>query len=1340
MQNRSTRDGLTPSTRRLRGIPARWLPVLLLFSVSGAAAAPPDTGAAASPRILILVEGNGEPLSPALGDGRQIANLLGHFRMEAEIQGVNRYRPGLLRSYDRTFYVGFTATNRPPRNFLDDVMRNESPVVWIHTGFTDFSRSYDVAAMFGFSVTGIDSSGGYSTIASAGRTFTREEPNIGVVKIVDPSRVEVLATALSTHHGRDLPYIVRSGNLLYIADSPLALAGPTDRYLLFADMLHDILGVQHEESHSAIVRIEDVNALENPDKLRDIADLLSARGVPFLVGVTPIYVNPEEGIRVTLSDKPEIVDALKYMVRNGGTIVMHGVTHQYKGVTASDYEFWDEGANGPIRDETEDAIARRLETGIQEFMKNGLYPLLWETPHYAASAKLYATIGRFFSAAVEQRLVIENLDYSQFFPYVIEKDIYGQKVFPENLGFVPLELQGEELAAHVRSLVAGARAGLSVRDGYASHFFHAFVDLGVLEQLVDSIQAMGYTYVDLCDETLRVSTHDRVILAGTQSYALDLHDQYLHEVTFGSGGEPVRDITSPERISGVVHRTVELAPGEFYKAEPVEFRERRLTFVEQATNTVEEFVEGMFGTPGQWREARPVILWNHFARGGAYNDQASLAGVFRSVNIPVDTIFVGQPIEPGRGNLVIVPFAFVDSLRPEDFDRLVRFVEEGGALITDARNDLAEEFGLRFGATSLPVSRVQDHLFPEERIAWRVPEPLVRFECDDPEVVFCSDAETDAPLILGKRQGKGKIIFIATRYDPHTPYGTSHYPFLLEYVRRYFALGPVVRRDNLEMYFDPGFRHNQSIEHLVRLWVERGIRRIHVAGWHQYPKYTYDYERLIRLAHANGIQVYAWLEPPQVSQKFWLEHPAWREKNAAGEDVRPSWRYPVAMTDSACVSAMTADYLALIGKHDWDGVNLAELYFEAGRGFQQPRLWSPMHPSALAEFQRLQGFPLRKILDPGSPWFWKRNAEAREAVVQYRVQKLEQIYRRLLSAFQRAAAGRPGFEVMVTAMDSYGSPDLRETIGVDMRSILNLQQVFGFALQVEDPEHLWSTEPVRYAAIGERYRPLVADSSRLLLDLNILAFRTADHATGFATLLPTGNECFHLIRSAAAGSDRFTIYSESSVNPQDMLFAAFAAASRVTYSYEGDLVKVSSPVSFSLKIPPDRHEISIDGVPVAAGRGNHFLIPAGVHTLNTAPDAARGISDHEIQPRILSISATLLSAVYTPRTIRFEYVSGGRTLVAFDREPVEIQVDGMAVSVPVMKGNDCFSVFLPPGRHTAEVIAGDLFSYGISMTSFWSSTGIALFGTAGALLLAAMYLAWLILRRGQQRIRLRREP
>ena len=53
-------------------------------------------------------------------------------------------------------------------------------------------------------------------------------------------------------------------------------------------------------NHQAIIRIEDVTPLNDPAKLREVADILSERGIPFMVGVVPNYVDPGEDIRVKL--------------------------------------------------------------------------------------------------------------------------------------------------------------------------------------------------------------------------------------------------------------------------------------------------------------------------------------------------------------------------------------------------------------------------------------------------------------------------------------------------------------------------------------------------------------------------------------------------------------------------------------------------------------------------------------------------------------------------------------------------------------------------------------------------------------------------------------------------------------------------------------------------------------------------------------------------------------------------------------------------------------------------------------------------------------------------------
>ncbi len=1279
--------------------------------------------------VLILVEGNTDLKNRAMGDGRQLAALMGHFNTVTTVKGVNQYTPNELEIYDITFYIGFTATNSVPAKFLNDVFSTSKDIFWINTGFIDFCRRYPVRKKFGFSVANLDSVSVFDEVQVGSKMFGKGEPITAVIEISERNAVSILATAVSSRRHRDTPYLVKSRNLTFIADSPFASASESDRYIYFADLLHDVLQQPHEQSHSALLRIEDVTPLDNPDRLRDIADFLSGRDIPFLVGVIPFYVDPSAGIRVSLSDKPDMVDALKYMVKNGGTIVMHGVTHQYKGTTAVDFEFWDEMTNKPIKDETPEYIAHKLETGIQEFMRNGLNPLIWETPHYTASFTLYSTVAKYFSTACEQRLSIEDFDYSQQFPYVIQKDLFGQRIYPENLGYVPLDSNKDVSRGYVETIIKNAKINLAVRDGFATAFFHSFLDIDLLEELVNGIQKAGYTYIDLSEHVNWVKTKDRIILSGNQDYTLELNDQYLLETYYDHNGEIKDQKISEKRILGKVTKSIILEPGEFYKAEPTEFRERPATIVDNVVHQAEKLYESIFTSEESWSDARVAILWNHFAKGAAFNDQASFAEVFRAVNINVDTIFVGQPIHLSACNLLIVPYAFVDSLKHTDYDILTQFVNQGGDIITDTRNDLAEELGIQFTPTRLRVSHIRDRFFPEERIAWQYPELVTKFETSDIDEVFCSDEVTEAPLVIGKKVGKGRFIFFATRFDSYSQYGTSQYPYLLEYVRKYFHVRPIVRRDLLEVYFDPGFRHTYSIEQLVRQWVNSGIRTVQVAGWHEYPKYTYDYERLIRLAHANGILVYLWIEPPQVSQKFWAEHPEWREKNYKMEDVRPSWRYPVSLTDDKCLAAMVNEYKNLLDQFDWDGVNLAELYFEAAKGFDDAKYFTPMHPSAQKEIKNRYGIDLTAIFNPQSPYYWKSNPAVKKTIVEYRIQRLKEVYETFLSVIADYAKDREGFSTLVTAMDSHGSPELREYLGVDIGIILELQKKYHFSLQVEDPEYLWSTSPLRYIEIGKRYKSLVEDSTKLYLDLNIGPFRKKEAVIPFPTLIQTGTESFLLVKAASLGAQRSTIYSEASINPQDLGFMANALAGEVQYKLNNNRYDVESPYSFTLKLPTSIQEVSVDGIPVSPFRDNVYIIPAGRHKIDLSPEAVTSFSTHELQSRIMSISANLLIVSYGLRDVKFTYESDMRTLASFNRTPTSVSVDGRKYNFIAMKGNDCYTIFLPPGKHYVELVAGDQFSYGVNLTSLWSSTFIAIFGFIAVSLLIVMYIFLKVIKR-----------
>ena len=96
--------------------------------------------------------------------------------------------------------------------------------------------------------------------------------------------------------------------------------------------------------------MEDVSADSDPDDLRRVTDVLAARRIRSQIALIPVFKDPSNHVELYLSDRPEVVEALHYMVAHGGTIVMHGVTHQVHGVSGDDYEFWDALANRPAPD------------------------------------------------------------------------------------------------------------------------------------------------------------------------------------------------------------------------------------------------------------------------------------------------------------------------------------------------------------------------------------------------------------------------------------------------------------------------------------------------------------------------------------------------------------------------------------------------------------------------------------------------------------------------------------------------------------------------------------------------------------------------------------------------------------------------------------------------------------------------------------------------------------------------------------------------------------------------------------------------------------------------------
>jgi uncharacterized protein YdaL len=209
------------------------------------------------------------------------------------------------------------------------------------------------------------------------------------------------------------------------------------------------------------------------------------------------------------------------MQSKGGVIIDHGWTHQYSnvpnpynGVSGDDFEFYRTTENadhtlnfqGPVAEDSASWADSRLNGAANDFKAAGLaVPTIFEFPHYFASVVDYQRVGARFATRWERALYPRGVlggtapDYSrvtgQMFPYTV-KDVYGTKVLPENLGNVELEPFFQYPTRLPAEIIADAQRNLVIRDGVASFYFHPFLDVQYLKQVVEGIQGLGYTFVD----------------------------------------------------------------------------------------------------------------------------------------------------------------------------------------------------------------------------------------------------------------------------------------------------------------------------------------------------------------------------------------------------------------------------------------------------------------------------------------------------------------------------------------------------------------------------------------------------------------------------------------------------------------------------------------------------------------------------------------------------------------------------------------------------------------------------------------------------------------------------
>lgn len=598
----------------------------------------------------------------------------------------------------------------------------------------------------------------------------------------------------------------------------------------------------------------------------------------------------------------------------------------------------------------------------------------------------------------------------------------------------------------------------------------------------------------------------------------------------------------------------------------------------------------------------------------------------------------------------------------------VRALAATRLIVLEGTGAAAKSLGFAVRSENALVRHVTDTHAPALPILWAQPVQLPVVQTPPEFQTIATEKWRGAPLIAGTRVGSGGILWVAS--SPGAT-GTERYPYLLQAAVDY-GLQPPALGINLWAFFDSAYRIRADPDYLAKRWRAAGISVLHAAAWHNMepdPAQDTYLAKLIEACHRHAILVYAWLELPHVSEKFWAEHPEWREKTAVGQDAQLDWRKLMNLQNLDCRRAIEERVAKLIERFDWDGVNMAELYFESLEGAGNPARFTPMNEDVRAAFRQSAGFDPKLLFDPASPHAAGKNPVDLRRFLEFRATLAASMQTDWMEVCDRFKQRKPHLDVLLTHIDDRFEPGIRDALGADVSRVLPALEKRRQTLLIEDPATLWNLGPDRYRKLGEKYGELTRERKNLAVDINVVE----RYQDVYPTKKQTGVELMALVHQAASSFRRVALYVENSLEKQDLGLLPYAASTAKVERRLADELRIENQDPVRI---PWRGPAELDGRPWPVQDGAAVLVASGKHVLRP------GIAQPSFS--ISDFNGDLRGASATGSELNFSYHSRGRAIAILPGAMGKVEVDGVETQAPGMV-NGVTSLMLPAGQHVVAV-------------------------------------------------------
>jgi hypothetical protein len=586
---------------------------------------------------------------------------------------------------------------------------------------------------------------------------------------------------------------------------------------------------------------------------------------------------------------------------------------------------------------------------------------------------------------------------------------------------------------------------------------------------------------------------------------------------------------------------------------------------------------------------------------------------------------------------------------------LLKRIEAGAFVIVEGESDLATALGFQATKKRVVVRSIIDHRAPGLSIVWEKALELPVFTLPKEARIFAVERWTGAPLLAGLKRGSGAALWLAASPGQQ---GYERFPYILQGLTD-LGLQPPLHSARLWAFFDSAYRSRVDLDYFAARWRRSGIAALQVAGWHYWERNPEadDYlRRLIAACHRNAIVVYVWLELPHVSDKFWDDHPEWREQTALGQDAQLDWRRLMNLNNPAAAAEVRKGLRELISGFDWDGVNLAELYFESLEGYANPARFTPMNADVRKAFAR------DHLFDPADLFKTAQPDPARMRVfLDWRAALARRMQAQWIDEIEAVRATRPDLDLVLTHVDDRFDTRMHDLIGADAAAVLPMLAQHDFTFLIEDPATIWNLGPQRYPQIAERYRALTDRRDKLAIDISIVE----RYQDVYPTKQQTGTELFELVHLASASFNRVALYFENSILSPDLPLLAAAGASVDKMDQAGGKLVVTSKLGVGI---PWTGPATVNGKPWPIRDDRTLWLPPGACAIAAAPA--------DVPLRVLDFNGTIRSALPTAKGLELAYESTSRAIAVLASRPSRVDVDGLPLASVAGE-----TLILPRGQH-----------------------------------------------------------